>query len=103
LIGDLNFSLGVTKSRGPRDKIDNFSDFFVSELATQKLLDIKPMKLKPTWINHHIEDQIAKIVDTFLVTEAMVGNFNILQQWVGSRGESNHSPILLKLKYHGPK
>ena len=46
--GDFNFSLGHNEVWGPRAQVDSLAGFFVQKLVERGLLDIEPVKLKPT-------------------------------------------------------
>ena len=47
--GDLNFSLGQTEISGPHAIVDPQAGFFLQRLVENKLVNIEPIKLKPTW------------------------------------------------------
>ena len=67
------------------------------------MLDIEPLKLKPTWRNNRCaEDRIAMRIDHFLVAEQIVDRPLQIRQWVGCGGASDHFPIFLDLNI-GPK
>lgn len=85
--GDLNFSLGDVEVWGPRARGDPHMDCFIHKLSDFEMMDVEPVKIKPTWRNKRVgEDCIAKCLYCFLV----VGNFLelLLQliQWVRSGG-----------------
>ena len=68
--GDLNFSLGHNEVWGPRARADSLTDFFVQKLVEKGLLDIEPVKLRPTWRNNRSGDaRVAKRLDRFLVAD----------------------------------
>ena len=50
--GDFNFSLGHNEVWGPHAQVDSLAGFFVQKLVEKGLLDIEPVKLKPTWRNN---------------------------------------------------
>ena len=61
---DLNFSLGHNEVWGPHAQVDSLAGFFVQKLMEKGLLDIEPVKLKPTWRNNRCGDaRVAKIID----------------------------------------
>jgi hypothetical protein len=70
------------------------AEFFIHLLASKGFIDIAPVKLLPTWRNLRVgEAHVAKILDSFLITESMsMLSFQYLQ-WIGSRGEFDHSPV----------
>jgi hypothetical protein len=52
----------------------------------------------PTWRNNRVgAERIAKHIDHFLVSEALIESQFHLRKWVGSGGESDHFPIFLEL------
>ena len=74
--GDFNFSLGHNEVLGPHAQVDSLAGFFVQKLMEKGLLDIEPIKLKPTWRNNRCGDaRVAKRLDRFLVSEQMVDSF----------------------------
>ena len=71
--GDLNLSLGHNEVWGPHAQVDSLAVYFVQKLTEKGLLDIEPVKLKPTWRNNRCrEGRVAKRLDIFLVFERMV-------------------------------
>lgn len=63
------------------------------------MLDIEPIKLKPTWRNNRGGDaRVAKRIYRFLVAEQLVDRFFQIRQWVGSGGASDHFPIFFEIK-----
>jgi hypothetical protein len=72
-------------------------------LASNGFIDIAPVKLLPTWRNLRIgEAQVAKILDRFLITESLSLLPLQFRQWIGSGGDSDHSPVWLTFE-EGPK
>ena len=62
--GDLNFSLGTTKSWGFRGQSDHLTTFFENLLDAHDFLNIDPIKLKPTLRNRRLgEDALARRLD----------------------------------------
>jgi hypothetical protein len=97
--GNLNFSLGEIEAWGPRTHADSQTDLFRHILSKGGLLDLAPLKLCPTWRNKRTgEDQITKRLDRFLIFDKILNQDLHYKQWVGSGGESNHSPILLDIE-----
>ena len=73
--------------------------YFVQKLVEKGLLDIEPVKLKPTWRNNRSgEARMAKRIDRFLAAEQLVDSFFLVRQWVGSGGLSDHFPIFFEIK-----
>jgi len=96
--GDLNFTLGQTEIWGPQAQSDPQAGYFLQKLVEKNLLDIEPIKLKPTWRNNRGGDaRVAKRLDRFLVAEQLVDRFFLVRQWVGSGGNSDHFPIFCEI------
>ncbi len=80
---------------GPRAHPDALANFFIQSFARKNLLDIVPPKVSPTWRNKRVGDQrVAKRLDRFLVAEVLANGVEVVRQWVGSGGISDHNPIL---------
>ena len=78
--GDLNFSLGQTEIWGPHAQADPQAGFFLQKLVEKNLLDVEPIKLKPTWRNNRGgEARVAKRMDRFLVAEQLVDRFFLVR------------------------
>lgn len=96
--GDLNFSMGKAEAWGPSAREDQLSEFFLNSLCAHNLIDISPIKLKPTWRNRRAGDErIAKRLDRFLICEDLTSRIPMFRQWVGEGGNSNHFPVLLEI------
>ena len=97
--GDFNLSLGLSEVWGPRAAPDALANFFIQAFARNDLLDILPPKIVPTWRNKRAGDQrVAKRLDRFLVAESLALGVDLVQQWVGTGGISDHCPIFLELR-----
>lgn len=97
--GDLNFSLGFSEVWGTHARADPLTSFFTQKMVECNLLDIEPIKLKPTWRNNREgEANVAKRLDPFLITDTLLENPLHLKQWVGYGGISNHCPIFLEIR-----
>ena len=95
--------MGQSEVWGPHAHTDSLTGYFTQKLVENHLLDIEPLKLKPTWRNNRCaEDRIAKRLDRFLVAEQIVDGPFQIRQWVGCGGASDHFPIFLDLK-NGPR
>lgn len=102
--GDLNFSIGRAEAWGPSAREDPLSDFFLSLLLDNNLIDPSPSKSKPTWRNRRTgEDRIAKILDRFLLSKGLISKAPIFKQWVEEIGNSDHFPIFLDISCPPPK
>ena len=97
--GDFNFSLGQNEVWGSHARADSMTIFFVQKLVEKGLLDIEPVKLRPTWRNNRSgEARVAKRIDRFLIAEQLVDRSFLVRQWVGSGGHSDHFPIFFEIK-----
>jgi hypothetical protein len=93
--GDLNFSIGAVESWGHRSQTDSLSDFIMHKLEEVGLIDVL-IKINPNWRNKRLgEDCIAKRLDHFLISSALVEEPLLFRQWTGLGGESNHFSIFL--------
>jgi len=71
--GDLNFSLSLQEVWGENPKEYQLRGFFHSFLEEQHLLYMEPVKLTPTWRNFRTgKEVVAKILDMFMVSEALL-------------------------------
>jgi hypothetical protein len=67
-------------------------------LVEKGLIYLAPVKLNPTWQNKRIgDDIIEKRLDRFLIFDKLLEHPLQFRKWIGSRGESNHSPIFLEV------
>ena len=81
-------SLGCT----PQGRQEN--NFFPILLEKASLVDIEPVKLSPTWKNFRIGDEeVAKILDRFLVSEAPLDLGSFFREVVEVGGILDHRPI----------
>jgi len=97
--GDLNFSLGRSKVWGPSARADVLPDLFIQKLAGRNMIDLEPVKLKPTWRNNRVGDhRVAKRLDRFLISEQLVESNLNFRQWIGSGGASDNFPIFLEFQ-----
>jgi hypothetical protein len=71
--GDLNFSVGRVEVWGQVAKVDPLSDYFIQKLEDKGLIDVEPIKLRPTWWNKQVGvDMIAKRIDKFLISKGLL-------------------------------
>jgi len=97
--GDINLSLREAESWGPSAHPDNQVAFFSHLLFSKSLIDIAPLKLLPTWRNMRVgEARITKRLDRFLIYEPLAMLPFQFCQWIGSGGESNHSPVWFEME-----
>jgi len=73
--------------------------YFENLLDSHNLIDIPIVKIQPTWRNNRTgEASLARILDRFLILEALVNRVYHITQWVGLRGVSDHRHIYLELQ-----
>ena len=73
MIRYLNFTLGVHEIWGPNARIESLANLFKNILQNLKLVNLELQKINPTWTNKiSREDQIAKILDIFLLREILI-------------------------------
>eukprot|EP00253_Pinus_taeda_P019805 PITA_19805 len=71
--GDLNFSIGHSKSWGHQAQRNSLSDYFENALESHNLIDISSAKMHPTWRNNRIGvDSLARRLDRFLIKERLL-------------------------------
>jgi exonuclease III len=97
--GDLNFSLGFSEVWGTHARADPLTSFFTQKLVECNLLDLEPVKLKPTWRNNRVGDaSVAKRLDRFMIKEILPETPLQMKQWIGYGGISYHCPIFLEIR-----
>jgi hypothetical protein len=70
---DLNFSMGIDESWGPKARLYPLSEIFSHILESKKMVNVEPLKIMVTWRNKRVgEERIAKILDHFSVAEQLV-------------------------------
>ena len=68
--------------------VDSLTYFFIQSLKEIGLLDVEPIKLRPTWSNKQVSvDRIAKRLDVFLIFEGLPNDHLRIRQWVGLGGD----------------
>jgi len=98
LVGNLNLTLKAGKSWGSQSNIGSLNTFFTNLFCNNKLIDIHPGKLVPTWRNGRVGDAfIEKRLDRFLLSEDLVLSTGIFRSWVEFPFISDHVSILLQL------
>jgi hypothetical protein len=97
--GDLKFSLGFSEVWGTHVREDPLTSFFSQKMVECNLLDIEPIKLKPTRRNNRVGDaSVAKRLDCFLIKDTLLENPLQLKQWISYGGISDHCPIFLEIR-----
>jgi hypothetical protein len=97
--GDLNFSLVFYEVWATHVREDPLTSFFSEKMVECNLLDIGPIKLKPTRRNNRVGDaSVAKRFDCFLIKDTLLKNPLQLKQWISYGGISYHYPIFLEIR-----
>ena len=92
--GDLNFTTSIREVWGAHAREDPLLPFFSQLIQDEGLANVEPLKFLPTWRNLRVgEAHVAKILDHYLIIESMSKLPFQYRQWIGSGGESNHSPV----------
>ena len=96
--GDLNFSIGFWESWGSHAHMDPLSDTMTHHMEEHHLINVPMNKLMPTWHNRRTGDAaLGRRLDRFLMHEELLQSLALYEQWFGSGGISNHSPIFLEV------
>jgi exonuclease III len=97
--GDLKFSLGFSEVWGTHVRVDPLTNFFNQKMVECNLLDIEPIKLKPTRRNNIVGDSsVAKRLDHFLIKDTLLEKPLQLKQWISYGGISDHCPNFLEIR-----
>jgi hypothetical protein len=97
--GDLNIILSATENWGGSYVPGATEYFYRNIFVTNKLTDILPAQLVPTWRNGRSgPDAIARRLDRFLVAEEYLSSTVFSASRVELPYFSDHSPILLQLR-----
>ena len=76
------------------------SDFFKEKMEEQKLVDIVPNVLCPTWSNGRCGPSVlAKRLEIFMLVEDLCEGFGKYRTWSHSLGFSGHKVVLLKIDF----
>jgi len=80
-------------------RLDSLIEYLQNKIDKSMLVDVDHNKIFPTWRNHHTrEDRVVQIIHRFIIFEALLNIFNLIKQWVGMRGDTDHSLIFLNVK-----
>jgi exonuclease III len=95
--GDLNITLSLREVWGAHPRADRKRLFFQAFFEKANLVDIEPVKLSPTWQNFRTgEEEVAKRLDLFLVSEALLNSGALFRSGVEVGGISDHLPVSLQ-------
>ena len=94
--GDLNLTLTTRESWGEKARQDSLALYFQFFFEKEHLVDVKPLKLEPTWHNKMGGPQaISKRLDRFLIKDILLNENQIIKSIVEIGGCSDHRPISL--------
>jgi exonuclease III len=97
--GDLNLIFSAEENWGGSFVPGATEDFFRNIFASNKLTDILPAQLAPTWRNGRSGiDAISRRLDRFFVAEEYLSSSDLPASWVDHPFFSDHAPIYLQLR-----
>jgi hypothetical protein len=99
IAGELNLTLSSGDIWGGSSLVGPLAGFFKAFFQNNKLIDIEPKKVFPTWRNGFSGvDLIAKRMDRFLISEELLPSVGIYRSWVEYPYVSDHASVLLQLE-----
>jgi hypothetical protein len=99
IVGDLNIIISSDESWGGSFIPGLSEDYYRNLFLSKKLIDVKPIKVVPTWRNGHSgHEAIARRLDRCLVSEGLLEAVGFSRSWVEYPFVSDHAPILLQLE-----
>jgi hypothetical protein len=97
--GDLNLILSAEENWGGGFVPGATEDFYRNIFVSNKLTDILPAQLTPTWRNGRSgTDAISRRLDRFFVAEEYLSSSDLPASWVEHPFFSDHAPIFLQLR-----
>lgn len=101
LAGDLNLTLPAEETWGMGNAMDPLSDFFNQIFEAEKLVDIVPNAIVPTWSNGRCGGaDIAKRLDCFFMFESLCDSIGRYRSWTYFVGISDHKAVILQLDFN---
>jgi hypothetical protein len=98
LAGDLNLTLSSGEIWGGIHTLGTLASFFINYFHRNKLIDIVPGTLMPTWRNGRAgTEAISKRLDRALISEDLLSSVGVYRAWVEFPYISDHAPIVLQL------
>jgi exonuclease III len=99
LAGDFNLTLSSGEIWGGARSSGSLEGYFKTFFQSNRLIDIAPGKLVPTWRNSRAgTEYIAKRLDRTLISEDLLDSVGIYRSWVEYPFISDHAPIILQLE-----
>ena len=96
IVGDMDFTLGASNFWVMYTQLDPLSRYFIRKLEEISLLDIEPSKLLPLVVTREL-GKAELLRDMLLSYESFLNEFNHIKQWVTTRGNFNHSFVVLEV------
>jgi hypothetical protein len=98
LDGDLNFTTNIDEVWGVDAHPDPLAGFFRDLFQKNRMVDVKPLELVPTWCNDRSGEQnIQKRMDIVYVVEGLLHETARFRSWVELPYFSDHVPIFFQL------
>jgi hypothetical protein len=99
LAGDLNFIMSVDEAWGGSGGISCIDDFYKELFQSHNLVDVKPVKLVPTWRNGCAgQEAIERRLDRVFVSEEILSEVGIYRSWVEHPFVSDHAPVFFQME-----
>jgi hypothetical protein len=100
LAGDFNIIATLAEKKGGIRRLDIDAEVFSAFIEKTKLVDIKTSNGQFTWNNKRtLHQQIASILDKFLILESIVMQGIIMEGNILPWGGSDHWPVLLEANF----
>jgi hypothetical protein len=98
MAGDLNLTINLEEIWGETTHVDSLVGFFKELFSKNKLVDVAPAQVVPTWRNGRSGTEgISKRLDRFYVVENVLSTSCRFLSWVEYPFISDHAPIFLQL------
>lgn len=98
IAGNLNLTLSSREIWGGTNTLGTLTSFFTNYFHKNKLIDIVPETLVPTWRNDRAgTESISKRLDRSLIYEDLLASVGVYRAWVEFSYIFYHAPIVLQL------
>jgi endonuclease/exonuclease/phosphatase family metal-dependent hydrolase len=93
--GDLNFTVSVGEVWGASTQLDQLAGYFKELFQDNRLVDVIPDVLVPTWQNGRSGDEsILKRLDQVYMSEDLINGAGRFRSWVAYPYLSDHAPVI---------
>lgn len=100
----MNHTSSAFEVWGYTAELDDLPDFFSKFYVENDLIDILPVKMRPTWSNGRCgRAGVHKRLDRFLIKSEFLVQFQSYRTWVYETKFSDHWPIVLQLDDYGQR